>query len=75
MNTTIELIPLLLVAGGLLFWGWMFRDLWTNPDLPVSSDRGLVWPPDSKNTWTVVFVVLNLVGAVFYYFGVYKNRR
>lgn len=75
MNNMVELIPLAMLAGALLFWGWMFRDLWANPDLPVASERGLVWPPDSKNTWTLVFIVLNLAGAVLYYFGVFRNRR
>ncbi len=70
-----ELLPLVVVAAGIGFWGWMFRELWMNPDLPVSTDAGLSWPPVSKNAWTVVFVALNIAGAAFYYLSVYRNRR
>lgn len=53
----------------------MFRDLWANPEIPVGSPAGITWPPESRNAGTIVFVVLNVFGALFYYFEVYRNRR
>jgi hypothetical protein len=58
-------IPLLVLLVCLSFWGWMFRDMMTNDDLPDSV----------KNNWTLAFVVLNVFAAVVYYNAVYRHRR
>ena len=57
--------PLLLLAVALAFWGWMFRDMITNDELP----------PSAKENWTFVFVLLNIFAAVIYYSTIYRNRR
>lgn len=75
MNDWGWVVPLVLVGAGLVFWGWMFRDLWANPDLPVNAPDGIGWPPVSKNTWTLVFIVLNIAGAAFYFMMVYRSRH
>ncbi len=75
MNGEVWLLPLILVGAGFVFWGWMFRDLWANPDLPVNAPGGIGWPPVSKNAWTLVFVVLNIIGAALYFMTVYRARR
>lgn len=74
MNGAVIFIPLAFVAVALVFWALMFRDLWANPELPVDVPSGLSWPPESKNAWTVVFVLLNVFGALFYYFAVYRDQ-
>ena len=58
-------IPLLVLLVCLSFWGWMFRDMMTNDDLPDSV----------KNNWALAFVVLNVFAAVVYYNAVYRHRR
>jgi len=75
VDDSVAFIPLAFVAIAIVFWGWMFRDLWANPDLPVSSPGGFIWPPESKNGWTLIFVVLNIFGAAFYYLAIYRTRR
>jgi hypothetical protein len=74
LNDPIVFIPLVFVAAPLLFWAWMFRDLWANPDIPVDSPSGVTWPPESRNAWTLYFVLLNVFGALFYYFTIYRGR-
>ena len=74
-DVAVVIIPLVFVTAALVFWGWMFRDLWANPDLPVTSDAGFGWRPMSKNAWTLAFVALNVFGAAFYYLWVYRDRR
>ena len=59
------LIPLLVLAVGLSFWGWMFRDMVTNDEMP----RGV------KETWTFLFILLNVFAAAIYYGAIYRNRR
>jgi hypothetical protein len=59
------IIPLLVLLVCLSFWGWMFRDMMTNDDLPDSV----------KNNWTLAFVVLNVFAAVVYFNAVYRHRR
>jgi hypothetical protein len=49
----------------LAFWGWMFRDMVTNDDLPSSA----------KENWTFAFILLNVFAAVIYYANVYRNRH
>lgn len=59
------LAPLTVLVVGLAFWAWMFRDMLNNDELP-SSD---------KNTWTWMFLLLNVIAAMIYYANVYRNRR
>jgi hypothetical protein len=75
MSDLLVFVPLAFVAVALIFWAWMFRDLWTNAEIPVNFASGLSWPPESKNAWPVAFIVLTVFGAYFYYAGVYRNRR
>jgi hypothetical protein len=75
LSDPIVFIPLVVVAVALAFWAWMFRDLWANPTIPVDAPSGITWPPESRNAWTVFFVLLNVFGALFYYFAVYRDRH
>jgi hypothetical protein len=75
LGDPVVIIPLVFVAAALAFSAWMFRDLWANPDIPVDAPSGLSWPPESRNAWTIYFVLLNVFGALFYYFAVYRDRR
>ncbi|HEX3270635.1 MAG TPA: hypothetical protein VHR15_08295 [Ktedonobacterales bacterium] len=59
------LIPLLVLAVGLSFWGWMFRDMVTNDEMPR----------EIKETWTFLFILLNVFAAAIYYGAIYRNRR
>ena len=59
------LIPLLVLAVALSFWGWMFRDMVTNDEMPR----------DVKETWTFLFILLNVFAAAIYYGAIYRNRR
>jgi hypothetical protein len=59
------LIPLLVLAVGLSFWGWMFRDMVTNDEMPR----------EVKETWTFLFILLNVFAAAIYYGAIYRNRR
>ncbi|MFI5274719.1 MAG: hypothetical protein ACHQ4H_16935 [Ktedonobacterales bacterium] len=64
--TPIQVIPpLILLLLCLTFWGWMFRDMVGNADLPRSA----------KDNWTITFVLLNVFGAVIYYNTVYRNQH
>ena len=59
------LIPLLVLAVGLSFWGWMFRDMVTNDEMPR----------EIKETWTFLFILLNVFAAAIYDGAIYRNRR
>jgi hypothetical protein len=48
----------------LVFWGWMFRDMIHNDNLPGNS----------KDYWTLFFILLNIFSAMYYYVTVYKNK-
>jgi hypothetical protein len=56
---------LLAVSPLLAFRAWMFQDMINNERLPISD----------KNTWTLMFLLLNVFGAAIYYVNVYRNRR
>lgn len=64
------LIPFLLIA----FWGWMFNDMLHNDDIPSSAASVLSWPPETKNQWIVLFVILSIFTAAYYYFAAYRNK-
>jgi hypothetical protein len=57
--------PLGVLLVGLLFWGWMYRDMATNEDLTAQE----------KQTWTFWFVLLNVFGAALYFLNVYRNQH
>jgi hypothetical protein len=59
------LIPLLVLAVALFFWGWMFRDMVTNDEMPR----------EVKETWTFLFILLNVFAAAIYYGAIYRHRR
>jgi Phospholipase_D-nuclease N-terminal len=59
------LIPLLIIIPLVIFWAWMFRDMMNNDSLP----------DDTKNTWTLLFVLLNVFGAGLYFINVYRDRN
>ena len=59
------LIPLLTLAVCLSFWGWMFRDMVTNDEMPR----------EVKETWTFLFILLNVFAAAIYYGAIYRSRR
>jgi hypothetical protein len=75
LGDPVVIVPLIVVAVALAFWAWMFRDLWANPDIPVDAPSGITWPPESRMARTFFFVVLNVFGALFYYFAIYRDRR
>jgi hypothetical protein len=57
--------PLTVLVVGLAFWGWMFRDMINNNRLTDSE----------KNTWLLMFLLLNVFGAAIYYVNVYRGGR
>jgi prolipoprotein diacylglyceryltransferase len=57
--------PLTVLVVGLAFWGWMLRDMINNNRLTDSE----------KNTWLVMFLLLNVIGAAIYYVNVYRGAR
>ena len=70
----VQLIPMVIVLALFAFWLWMFLDMTNNRRLPTNSTVLLSWPPSSKFEWMLALVVLNVFGAVFYYFYEYRNR-
>lgn len=61
----IQLIPVLFGIPLIGFWLWMLVDLTNNPYLSK----------DSKNNWFLALVLLNVVGAFWYYTVEYRNRH
>ncbi len=57
------IIPMIVLLLCLAFWGWMFRDMIENDDLPSSA----------KENWTFVFILLNVFAAAIYYSTVYSS--
>jgi cbb3-type cytochrome oxidase subunit 3 len=68
----ISILSILLLLG---FWFWMFRDMAKNASIPDNYGPPLTWPPASKYTWTLVFILLNVFGAGIYYVFEYRNRQ
>lgn len=58
-------VPLLIIVPLVIFWGWMYRDMTNNDELPAGD----------KETWTWMFVLLNVFGAGLYFINVYRYRR
>ncbi len=61
----VDFIPLFLVLPLIVLWAWMVRDMMNNDYLPN----------DAKVTWLMVFIFLNVLGAMLYYFTVYRKRQ
>lgn len=62
-QTLTLLIPFIIIA----FWGWMFNDMLRNDSIPSAEPQGLRWPPAAKNQWTILFIILNIFTASYYY--------
>jgi hypothetical protein len=69
-NLIALLIPFLLIA----FWLWMFNHMLNNDDIPSSGMPMLRWPPEAKNHWMILFIVLNIFTAGYYYFTEYNRH-
>jgi hypothetical protein len=66
MFSPVQVIGALIVlVPCLVFWGWMFRTVIVNDDLPGSA----------KENWTFALNLLNLVAAAIYYNAVYRHRH
>ncbi len=59
-----QLIIILLPVPLFAFWLWMFRDM-------INNDR---LPGNSRNTWMLLFVFMNVFAAIWYYVAEYRNR-
>ena len=59
------LLIIILPLPLLVFWGWMFREMINNDNLPNGT----------KNYWTLLFIFLNIFAAMLYYVNVYKDRQ
>ncbi len=68
------LISMLVILPFIIFWFWMFWDMTNNDRLPSNSNVPLTWPPSSKYGWTLMFILMNVFAACFYYFYEYRNR-
>jgi CDP-diglyceride synthetase len=53
-------IPLIL----LVFWAWMFWEMIHDNEIPERE----------RTTWLVLFILLNVIAAGYYYFTYYRNR-
>jgi hypothetical protein len=74
MNTLLQLVPSILVLILILFYVSMFRHMLQNITISnVSSNKLIVWPPVTKNNWIIIFVLLNVFAAGYYYMTEYKN--
>ena len=58
------LASLAIILPLIAFWLWMFHDLLNN--------RYLL--DNERNTWTILFIFLNVFAALLYYVNVYRNR-
>lgn len=53
----------------------MFSDMLKNDYIPSSGHPGFQWPPETKNHWMILFIVLNIFTAGYYYFIEYNGRK
>jgi hypothetical protein len=58
------LAPLIVVVPLLVFWARMFSDMTNNSYLTNQA----------KYTWTLMFALLNVFAAIYYYVVEYRNR-
>lgn len=68
----VTLIPIGIM---LAFYVWMFREMANDETLPPGKYQDFAWPPVSQADWFLIFVILNVFGAVLYYSTRYRNRR
>ncbi|HLH25781.1 MAG TPA: hypothetical protein VK066_24955 [Chloroflexota bacterium] len=61
----IAILILLAIVPLLVFWVSMFSDMTKNDYLTS----------ESKSTWTLMFIVLNVFAGMLYYFTEYRGRR
>ena len=59
------IFSLVVLIVGLAFWGWMFRDMIDNNELPASV----------KQNWVFAFIIFNVFAAVVYYVQEYRSRH
>jgi hypothetical protein len=59
------ILPMIVLVPALAFWGWMFRDMLNNNNLPNGA----------KNGWVFAFILLNIFAAAIYYIQEYRHRR
>ena len=57
------LLMFVLFASGTIFWIWMLVDVLKRKEF------------EDKLVWVIVIVFLHLIGAILYYFVVYRNKR
>lgn len=60
-----QLIPMVIGLPLIGFWLWMIVDLSNNDYLPR----------ETKNTWFLALVFLNVFGALWYYMVEYRPRH
>jgi cytochrome c oxidase assembly factor CtaG len=63
--TVVNLIPMFIFVTLFVFWGFMVRDMFENPDIPQ----------DQRLIWILCFLFFSFPTAIFYYFTRYKSRR
>ncbi len=73
LSITLLVVPVTVATFGLLFWLWMFRDMYGNENVPpcfitLTSGR------NPRFDWTFTFAFLSLLAAVCYYMAEYRNR-
>ncbi len=61
----VQELSVVVIVFLIIFWMLMYRDMTRNDSLPESA----------KSNWTLVFVLMNVFGAIIYYVTVYRNRN
>lgn len=61
----IQLMPMLVGLPLIGFWLWMLVDLSKNDYLSKNT----------KNNWFIIFILLNIFGALWYYMVEYRYRN
>jgi hypothetical protein len=44
-----------------------------NDGIPSVAQPAFRWPPEAKNQWIILFIILNIFTAGYYYFTEYKK--
>lgn len=57
------LVPLIPIV---VFWFWMFKHMRRNQYLP-RCPFSVTNKPDPRIDWTIAFIALNIVAAIYYY--------
>ncbi len=61
----VQEVTVVIIIFLIIFWGLMYRDMVRNDALP----------DNAKSSWTLVFLFLNVFGAMIYYVVEYRNRN